>query len=56
MAQEILDSLVDEAIEDLQKSGLDNEEIFFIIKKQFGRRYAHRFYEKACYEKDSHCF
>jgi hypothetical protein len=43
MAQEVFDAMVDAAIEDLRKSGLDMKEIFSIIKDYFGLRYADRF-------------
>ena len=43
MAQEIFDAMVDEAIEDLRKSGLDIKEIFSIIKDHIGLRYANKF-------------
>lgn len=56
MPQEVFDSLIDEAIEDLRRSGLDNEEIFSIIKEHFGRRYARKFCEETCREKDNDCF
>jgi hypothetical protein len=35
--------MVDGAIEDLRKGGLDMKEIFNIIKDQLGRRYADKF-------------
>jgi hypothetical protein len=43
MAQEVFDAMVDEAIEDLRKSGLNIKEIFSIIKDHFGLRYANEF-------------
>ncbi|MEE9420451.1 MAG: hypothetical protein V3W43_13280 [Desulfatiglandaceae bacterium] len=44
MAQEIFDAMVDGAIEDLRKCGLDKKEIFNIIKEHLGLRYA----DKLC--------
>ena len=43
MAQEVFDAMVDAAIEDLRKSGLDMKEIFSIIKDHLGLRYADKF-------------
>jgi len=43
MAQEIFDAMVDEAIEDLRKSGLDKREMFTVIEEHMGRQYAEKF-------------
>ena len=43
MAQEVFDAMVDAAIEDLRKSGLDMKEIFTIIRDLLGLRYANKF-------------
>jgi DNA-binding transcriptional regulator YhcF (GntR family) len=47
IAQEVFDALIDDAIEDLRHSGLDNEEILSIIEEEFGLPYARKFCEKA---------
>ena len=44
--QKIFDTLVEETIEDLRKSGLDKEEILHIVKEQFGLRYVRKLYEE----------
>ena len=36
ISQEIFDSMLLDAIEDLRKSGLDGKEVFVIVKEQFG--------------------
>ena len=43
--QELYDAMLDEAIEDLCRSGLSRNEIMDIIKKQIGPLYARRFRE-----------
>jgi hypothetical protein len=43
--QELVDSFLDEAIEDLRKRGLSNEEILVIIKEQFSPRYLNKVLE-----------
>ena len=43
ITKKVFDAMVHGAIEDLRKSGLDNEEIFLIIEEQFGLRYAREF-------------
>lgn len=40
MAQEIFEAMVDGAIDDLRKSGLEAREIFRIVEENFGRHYA----------------
>ena len=42
IALEDFDDMVKEAIDDLRKSGLDNDEIFRIIKDLFGSRYSNK--------------
>ena len=46
IAQELFDEMVEEAIGDLRKSGLGNDEIFHIIQELFGSRYS----SKLCRE------
>ncbi|MFC1822327.1 hypothetical protein ACFL9T_06435 [Thermodesulfobacteriota bacterium] len=41
--QQDIDLLLVEAVEDLRKSGLDNKEIFSVVKKHFGLQYANKF-------------
>ena len=41
--QEFFDTLFEEAVVDLQKSGFNEEEVFSIIENQFGIKYARRF-------------
>lgn len=43
ITKNVFHAMVHGAIEDLRKSGLDNEEIFLIIEEQFGLRYARGF-------------
>ena len=45
ITQELLDSFLEEAVEDLRKSGLSKKEISTIIKDQFGSRYLSKFFE-----------
>lgn len=45
--EEVFDTILIGAIEDLRKCGLDDEEIFPIIKEQFGLRCARKCFEKA---------
>jgi hypothetical protein len=45
--QEIFNEMLDEAVEDLCKSGLSKKEIIAIIESQFGFPYARRFRDKA---------
>ena len=47
ITEEVLDTLVERAIEDLYKSGLDKEEIFILVKEQFGLQYAHKLSEDS---------
>jgi hypothetical protein len=46
ITEEVLDRLVERAIADLYQSGLNNEEIFLIVREQFGLQYA----KKLCKE------
>ncbi len=48
--QVLFDAMLDEALEDLCRSGLDREEIIGIIEEQFGLSYARRFRDKASFE------
>jgi hypothetical protein len=41
--QELFNEMLDEAVEDLCKSGLSKKEIIAIIETQFGLPYARRF-------------
>ena len=43
ITKKFFDGMVHGAIEDLRKSGLDDEEIFLIIEEQFGPGYAREF-------------
>lgn len=45
--RDVLDEIADGAIEDLRKCGLDDEEIFSIIKEMFGAQFAHKLFRKA---------
>lgn len=45
--EEVFDTILIGAIEDLRKCGFDDEEIFPIIKEQFGLRSARKCFEKA---------
>ena len=45
--QQDFDLLLAEAIEDLRKSGVDNEEIFDVVKEHFGLKYAKKFIESS---------
>ena len=48
--QEIFNEMLDEAVEDLCKSGLSKKEIIAIIESQFGLPYARRLLDKALCE------
>ena len=48
--QVLFDAMLDEALEDLCRSGLGREEIINIIEKQFGHQYARRFKDRAPYD------
>ena len=48
--QVLFDAMLDEALEDLCRSGLGREEIINIIEKQFGHQYARRFKDRASYD------
>ena len=50
ISKEFFDAMLDEALEDLCRSGLSREEIINIIEKQFGLPYARRFRDKASFE------
>ncbi|MBW2563858.1 MAG: hypothetical protein JRE29_07465 [Deltaproteobacteria bacterium] len=39
--KDFFDSMINDAIEDLRKSGLEDEEIITIISQEFGTRYLH---------------
>jgi len=39
--KDVLDTMINDAIEDLCKSGLEDEEIITIISQEFGTRYLH---------------
>jgi hypothetical protein len=45
--EEVFDALVESAVADLHKSGLDNEEIFLIVKEHFGLQYAQKLCEES---------
>jgi hypothetical protein len=45
--EEVFDTILIGAIEDLRKCGLDDEEIFPIIEEQFGFRCARKYIQKA---------
>ena len=47
MPQEMFDILVQEAIADLLKSGLEKDEILRILEEQFGREHVRNFSGKA---------
>ena len=40
--EEDFEAMLSDAIEDLYKTGLGNNEIFKIVKEQFGLSYAHK--------------
>ena len=50
ISKEFFDAMLDEAIEDLCRSGLSRDEIIGIIEKQFGLPYARRFGDKVSFE------
>ncbi len=50
ISQVLFDAMLDEAIEDLCRSGLGRETIINIIEKQFGLSYAQRFRDKASFQ------
>jgi hypothetical protein len=43
IAQDFFDALVDDAIDDLRKSGLPPKDILGIVERHFGEKYAQRF-------------
>ncbi len=43
MAEEIFEAMLDGAIDDLRQSGLEHQELFAIVERQFGARYANLF-------------
>jgi hypothetical protein len=54
--QEDFDSLLAEAIEDLQKSGLDHKEVFSVVREHFGLKYAKKFCTESSYGAGSQDF
>ena len=48
--QVLFDAMLDEALEDLCRSGLGREAIINIIEEQFGKQYARRFRDKSSFE------
>ena len=42
-AEEVFAAMLDQAIDDLKKSGLDAGQVFSIIEENFGNVYANRF-------------
>ena len=47
ISEEVFETILAEAVEDLRKSGLDDEEMFSIIEEQFGLRYARKFFRQG---------
>jgi len=45
--KDLLDTMINDAIENLSKSGLEDEAIITIISQQFGTQYLHHFLEAA---------
>jgi hypothetical protein len=45
--KDFFDTMINDAIEDLRKSGLEDEEIITIISQEFGPRYVHHLFEVA---------
>ena len=45
--KDFFDTMINDAIEDLRKSGLKNEEIITIISQGFGPRYVQHLFEVA---------
>jgi len=43
--KDFFDTMINDAIEDLRESGLEDEEIITIISKEFGTRYLHHLFE-----------
>ena len=43
--KDYFDTMIDDAIEDLRKSGLEDEEIITIISQEFGTQYLHHITE-----------
>ncbi len=50
ISKEFFDAMLDEAIEDLCRSGLGREEIINIIERQFGHQYARKFKDSTFYD------
>lgn len=46
ISEEVFEAMLDRAIQDLQKSGLDASEVFTIVEEHFGNGYARRFCNK----------
>jgi len=45
--KDFFDIMINDAIEDLRKSGLEDEEIITIISQEFDPRYVHHLFEVA---------
>jgi hypothetical protein len=45
--KDFFDTMINDAIEDLRKSGLEDEAIITIINQEFGPRYVHHLFEVA---------
>jgi DNA-binding transcriptional regulator YhcF (GntR family) len=45
--KDFFDTMINDAIEDLSKSGLEDEEIITIISQEFGPRYVHHLFKVA---------
>jgi hypothetical protein len=43
ISEEVFAAMLDDAIEDLKRSGLDASEVFSIVEANFGMAYARRF-------------
>lgn len=51
ISKEFFDDMLEEAIADLCRSGLEREEILKIIEEQFGLQYARKFEDTALPQK-----
>jgi hypothetical protein len=47
ISEEAFEAMLAQAIEDLQNSGLDANEVFTIVQEYFGNAYARRFCNKS---------
>ena len=47
ISEEVFEAMLDQAIQDLQKSGLDASEVFTIVEEYFGNGYARKFCNKS---------